>query len=486
MNKTKIILPLTLSVLAIFLPIIILFSAVLLTPKVYTNTFVGALNEKYDRLNSIDEPKIVVVGGSSVAFGIDSALMEEYLGMPVVNFGLYAALGTKLMMDLAKSNINNGDIIILAPELDRQTLSLYFSSEHTLEALDDNYSMARHLSLDDRLKLLGGMWKHGSKKLTFMREGIPNPDGIYNSASFNEYGDILDVGYNSDGTVIFSRDKNVMHHYYDTSTVIDLDSSIVSEDFIDYVNDYVKYCERRGAKVYFSFCPMNEIAFREGTTEDSISAFSKYLENRINCEFISYIDSYIYEAGYFYDTNFHLNSAGVVKRTKTLIEDIMIVRGNYSPVDITVPEAPPLPLFDTVFFGEDENDKYFTYEKIENGAYKITGLTELGKTMQTLTLPRGAYGIKVTELGAFAFSSGVCKTVVVTSDTNLRNFMDNSFADSSVRDLYIYYDFKDESEKLSPASDFSGVTIHVPNNSQYLTHYDWTDTSGGYKIVVID
>ena len=68
---------------------------------------------------------------------------------------------------------------------------------------------------------------------------------------------------------------------------------------------------------------------------------------------------------------------------------------------------------------------------------------------------------------------------------DLRNFLDGSFENSSVTDLYIYYNFTDESEKLAPASSFSGITIHVTEGAPYLTHYDWNDTSGGYKMVII-
>ena len=96
------------AVLAIVSPFIGVIAAATLTPPQYSNTFVGALDEKYDRLNAIDGEKLVVVGGSSVAFGVDSEMIEKYTGMPVVNFGLYAALGTKLMLDLSRSAIGSG------------------------------------------------------------------------------------------------------------------------------------------------------------------------------------------------------------------------------------------------------------------------------------------------------------------------------------------------------------------------------------------
>ena len=104
-------------------------------PNQYTQTYVGALEGMFDRLNSIDEPKVIVVGGSNVAFGLRSDLMEQELGMPCVNFGLYGTIGTKAMLDLSKSNINKGDIVILATETTRQAMSMYFNPDAMLRAL---------------------------------------------------------------------------------------------------------------------------------------------------------------------------------------------------------------------------------------------------------------------------------------------------------------------------------------------------------------
>ena len=71
---------LTLLVIAIILsPAFIVLGTVLLTPKVYSESFVGALDEKYELLTTTEGEKIVVVGGSSVAFGLDSEYLSEIL-----------------------------------------------------------------------------------------------------------------------------------------------------------------------------------------------------------------------------------------------------------------------------------------------------------------------------------------------------------------------------------------------------------------------
>ena len=127
MKILKITLISLLSLLIILSPLIFSVSLAIFTPPVFSESFFGVLDEKVERLDSIEEEKIVVIGGSSVAFGVNSELIERYTEMPVVNFGLYASLGTKLMLDLSRKSINSGDIVIIAPEMDAQTLSLYFT-----------------------------------------------------------------------------------------------------------------------------------------------------------------------------------------------------------------------------------------------------------------------------------------------------------------------------------------------------------------------
>ena len=75
-------------------------------PKQYTQTYYGALSVLYSQLKETDSKKIVIIGNSNVAFGVDSALAEELLkdagiDYSVRNFGLYGALGTKMMCELA-------------------------------------------------------------------------------------------------------------------------------------------------------------------------------------------------------------------------------------------------------------------------------------------------------------------------------------------------------------------------------------------------
>jgi hypothetical protein len=148
-TKVKTALKVVAALLVILMPLALIFGIAVLTVPQYSNTFVGVLDEKVERLKSIEGEKLVVVGGSSVAFGLDSGLLEEYIGRPVVNFGLYAALGTKVMLDLSRAGISKGDVVIIAPEVSAQTMSMYFNTETTLQAIGDDYSLLRYMDIDN-------------------------------------------------------------------------------------------------------------------------------------------------------------------------------------------------------------------------------------------------------------------------------------------------------------------------------------------------
>ena len=463
------------ALLIIILPIVILFAYVFSIPPQYTNTFVGELDDKFERLTSIDEPKIIVVGGSSVAFGLESEILEKYTGMPVVNFGLYAALGTKVMLDLSKAGINEGDIVILAPELDAQTMSMYFNSETTLQATDDKPSMLRYVAPEHYFSLIGSMWGHVSQKLEYQKDGAPNPSGVYNGNNFNEYGDLE-----------YERPSNLMALYYDPNTMINLDESILDDEFIDYVNKYIKYCKGRGATVYYSFCPMNHMALEEGTTNESIAEFEQIMKDRIDCKFISKIDDYILAPGYFYDTNFHLNDAGSKYRTLKLAQDVMFEMNITTLIEEELPEVPGLADGFVEVHEKIEGAEYFTYAPLANGNYKITGLTELGKQQKTLTVPLGVevpgkdYGAAITILDAGAFAGGVVETVIIPENSYLTQLNNGVFSGSgTVKQLMIY---KPDAETLNPPFDFSGVAegfvIHAPDGSDYTTGYYWSQVKG--------
>lgn len=460
-----------LALILIVMPLLITLFLNFLLPDPFERTFVGELDEKYDRLINTEGEKIVIVGGSSVAFGIDSEIIEEYTEMPVVNFGLYAALGTKLMLDLSRSGIGSGDIVLITPEISEQTLSLYTNTELTLRAIGSRADIMAKLPTDDKLSLLSGLWDYTAEKLDYYKQsfksaelGYMSASGVYSALNFNALCDLIDSG-----------EENVMPGYYDTNNMINPTPSVCSEEFIDYLNDYIAFCRERGATVYFNFCPMNEGGFVGGYDATELSELADYLSGALDCDILGSPERSVLGAGYFYDTNFHLNNKGGVKYTVELTKDLLFELDNPKSVSCQVPEEPPLPQFDTYLDRYDENEKYFTFTELSDGSYAISGLTDLGKVADTLVIPTVYEKRRVSMISSGAFSGGRANRLVISSDTSLRTIQDGAFSGAhTLSELWIYYP---NEERILPPADFSGVasgfTVHIPDGSNYASGYYW-------------
>lgn len=79
--------------------------------------YMAATIDKHVRLHDAATPRLVLVGGSSVGFGVDSrAFVDAGLGLDPVNMGLNAQLGLPFMLAEVERELAAGDVVILAPE----------------------------------------------------------------------------------------------------------------------------------------------------------------------------------------------------------------------------------------------------------------------------------------------------------------------------------------------------------------------------------
>ncbi|MBR2848647.1 MAG: hypothetical protein IKB87_04240 [Clostridia bacterium] len=477
--RKKYILGTTAVILAVLLPLVFFLSITASVPPVYGETFVQALGEKFDRLTSVDEPKLILIGGSSVAFGFDSKMLEEALGMPVVNFGLYATLGTKLMMDLSKANIGKNDIILLSPEMDPQTLSLYFNADSTWQAMEGHTEMLRYIAKENLPAMAGAYYEYGMQKFGYHKDGIKlSPTGVYRSDSFNAYGDIA-----------YKRPYNTLYEStglrYDTTTVINLTPEIVSDDFIDYVNEYTAWCKKKGATVYFSFCPMNRDALSQTTDAETMIAFFDYLSASLECTVIGSPEDTAYDAEYFYDTNYHLNDAGAILHTKEILKALYRQLGRTDLPRVRVPEKPSLPVYEGFLtWNDNEYSHFFLYEAYGNG-YAIVGTTDAAQSEPYLEIPTIYKGRAVLAIASGAFA-GCDSLSEIKIFKNVTVFEEELFSGYS-GNLTVYMDVEDAAYMTDPNASLPRVSPAMMENTtakvkicfsqkcfeRYLQDYSW-------------
>lgn len=298
-------------------------------PVQFGDTFMGELKSKYERLKETSGKRIVLVGGSGVAFDCDSALMDDFFpSYEIVNFGMYAGLGTKAVMDLSENYIHEGDIVILSPEQSEQTFSDYFNGEYMWQAADGAFGMLRNLKSENFEAMLGNFPRFALEKLNYVMKGQkPQTDSIYQKKSFNIYGDIeLDTCR-----------ENILPNGYDVNQKVRFTEDVVQPEFMDYMNDWAKRLEKKGAVVWYRYCPVNKLSVED---MDDLAAYDVFLRQKLDFPVIGNPENSLMEAEWFFDTNFHLNQPGKEVNTVQLIRDMKAMLGDDRAVTVELPEKP--------------------------------------------------------------------------------------------------------------------------------------------------
>jgi len=271
----------------------------------YSQGYCASLIDKVERLESITEPKIILVGNSNLSFGIDSEMIEQAIGMPVVNLGLHGGLGNAFHEEIAKLGIRQGDIVVVCHTNYSDDDSMT-DSELAWMAVEWNPELWKIIRKEDYRDMLKAMPIYMLKSTIMWATGTGNQgkDGVYSREAFNQYGD-----------VIYSRLENT-YEFTATSVVVPEINNVC----IARLNELNEYVKEKGATMVVAGYP---IADCEYTPEkDEYRTFQIQLADSLTAPVISDFCDYFIPSQYFYDTNFHLTSEGVKVRTKQLLEDI--------------------------------------------------------------------------------------------------------------------------------------------------------------------
>ena len=270
----------------------------------YSTSYNAAINDKYARLKNINEPKIILVGDSNIAFGFDSKMVQDAFDMPVVNFGLHGGLGQAFHTNTIKKYIREGDIVVIAPAgyqsngNDYDYVLAWMTIENNIKLLID--SSAGHY-----LDMFKAFPTYLRKLLHLFIRGTENAmlNDQYDRLMFNEFGDNI---YPRPECIIVG-DK------YDSFYA----SDSLSKEMRDYWNDYNKYIISKKAHLFMSCPPI----LQETLTVD-LCDMQKQLENELEFPVIAELENYIYPLELFFDTGFHLNDHGKILRTEQFINDL--------------------------------------------------------------------------------------------------------------------------------------------------------------------
>lgn len=272
------------------------------------NDYLDAIVDKQARLKSLPPGKVVLIGGSNVAFGLDTKQLESALGRPAVNMGLHGATGTPFALDTVRSEVERGDLYVVAAEYD--TLFVRPESRRML--------CRAALALPEPWKLLGAWDTARCYALTWADRFQLNSEWVirralgmklrlgedvtYDRAAFNEYGDM--VGHLA------------LRPTFDPRTLSKEPFGPVDEEVLEELHSFVSYAHGRGAMVLFTYPAYSRDAY--AINRGSIDRLHRRLSEGLPV--LGSPEDFVLDSADFYDTKYHLNATGRQRRTAKLIE----------------------------------------------------------------------------------------------------------------------------------------------------------------------
>ena len=133
----------------------VVFGILIQKKGVFEPSYQSMIVDKYRILENTDEKKIIMIAGSSSAFGLDQELLEEQTGYKVANLGLHAGFGYLFTSELAKEKINEGDIVLLGYEYDWVDNFAYWGQSLIMSGIDDNIDMYKLIPPGDWKEFVG-------------------------------------------------------------------------------------------------------------------------------------------------------------------------------------------------------------------------------------------------------------------------------------------------------------------------------------------
>jgi hypothetical protein len=275
------------------------------TPRASTSLLFAKV-EKNTLLKKVPLPRLILVGGSNLSFGINSQMLKDSLKLNPINTGIHASIGLKYMMNDVLDNIRAGDIVIIAPEYEQFYGNYADGGDELLRiVVDVDRESLDTLDLKQWLNILPYFPRFSLSKLKpseyFFQQS--SQIGVYERRAFNKYGDVY-IHWNLPSSEFQPMGKNYKN---------------INQNIIKEMIDFREKVLKKGAILYITFPGFQYSSF-ENDQENIFEIEKGLIENGF--VLLGTPERYKMPDNMMFDTPYHLNKEGVDLRTQKLIEDL--------------------------------------------------------------------------------------------------------------------------------------------------------------------
>jgi hypothetical protein len=289
----------------------------LITPSLPENHshYMASIADKHRALD-IPGRRILIVGGSNAAFGIDSELITKELGINCINLGLHAGLGLDFMLREAEHELRDDDIVVLTPEPMLSTTGIYKlkSLAHSFYPPARSF-YDRDLDIDFAIhveQLKERMWAAIQTQQNMSSEGE-----VQTSVGIGKCGDRI----HSAGAAPYSREAfnsngdHVAHLRYGPQSFAKESFPAVRKwDGVQLINSFA---DRVRAIVLFSHAPFPK--YQMVQAKESVDSWQHQLDRELHILQLNKAWDLALDDECFYDSALHLNARGRHLRSVALV-----------------------------------------------------------------------------------------------------------------------------------------------------------------------
>ena len=299
-----------LKITALISLIIFTLSGIILVRNDVEQNYFAAIADKHKYAQSIQKPKIILAGGSNLAFGIASDSIEKKLNRPVVNLGLYVGFGLDFILQETLSEVRKGDLVILSLEYYLKKNEEEYSKQMAAFAYPPAYSYVGFADWMDKFEKKAAFFSRYTRNLIFFPNRIKSPQ-INDKIS-----DYFRKGFSQKGDLLSHLNNPPIRPLNDLAGLKKLNYSIE----IHAINQFIKSVRIKGGEVYWYYPCYSQTAYE--LNKEPLEYYEAQIGNKINCLKINTLHDGIYPDECFYDTHFHLFGNCRIERTQKLIKSL--------------------------------------------------------------------------------------------------------------------------------------------------------------------
>ena len=293
----------------------------------------GSYMRKFQRLKVMEnKKKIVLIGGSNLCYGLDSALLKDLLNdeYEIINWGTMYYLSSVFFIDVTSHFLNEGDIVVTCPEEEPAqwgqiwSNSKFYYASYLFYSCEGCMEVFSYIDMVKYRRLLPSIAAANADRMS----GTYSYESFYSAHSVNEYGDFDDARSQTKRKSYDSYGK--LSGWSNTGYLSWAGSARCAEYFtaenVANLNGAFEACVARGAKAFISFS-VSDIYYFSDTSEATLKAYEdaivkNYVTGHEGVSLISSVRTYLFDDSKFYNSMHHLLWEPARERTRLLYKDI--------------------------------------------------------------------------------------------------------------------------------------------------------------------